>query len=62
MQFSYVAVLTAQQKCQSLLLMVNTVFSVGKEAMWLRERGGLIFECFDTPLRSTPTLHKDAHH
>ena len=44
MQFSYVAVLTAQQKCQSLLLMVNTVFSVGKEAMWLhRERGGAAY-------------------
>ena len=32
--------------------------SLEKEVKWLlKEGGGLIFECFDISLESTPTLH-----
>ena len=31
---------------------------MGEEVKWLlKEGGGLIFECFDISLESTPTLH-----
>ena len=44
------------------LYMIITVISdntpMGEEVKWLlKEGGGLIFECFDISLESTPTLH-----